>query len=515
LSTPATLLVIDDNENGRKALVGVLSDYGHRVLEADGGEAGLIAIRREKPDLVLLDLMMPGTDGFQVLRELRRAEDAVVAKTPVLVITRNQYPQEQVRALEQGADDFVTVPDANNEVIATRVATLLQRAVRAPFHDGAGDTLLSLTCGPQQPVHILRARNVDYVGITKDPLQIDINAWAALAQATATATSWRTLAKDLGKRLWATIFGAHMDLQGAYLDAARSTPAKLRLRFPGRAELLGLPLEFMQNEGAGGKEAYLTLIHPFSRSVVGLRRNTPALGPELLNRIWAQRQSAKGNGTREHVLRVLAIASNVSGPGLPAIPNVDLEVQALANQLPGWFARRGIEVTVDVLPTRQATSSEVRRMLELREHHVIHYAGHAVPNLVGERFGLPFWSQENCSGGVEWLNPLDLQTLLSDSSVAFVYLSACHGMDLAHPGQLVTHDFLGFVDAVTGAGVPAMLGFRWPVSDEAALKFATKVYESLSRQGELDVAVLDARQAVHNSSPEDSAWLSPVLVVQP
>ncbi len=80
--------------------------------------------------------------------------------------------------------------------------------------------------------------------------------------------------------------------------------------------------------------------------------------------------------------------------------------------------------------------------------------------------------------------------------------------------QLVRHDFLGLADAIVQAGVPAVLGFRWPVSDHAALEMCQAFYRSLAQHGEPDVALLDARRNVYRENADDPAWLSPILIVQ-
>ena len=100
--------------------------HGAAVLTARGGQDGLRLFHEQRPDVVILDLSMPGTDGFGVLRELRRASDA-----PVLVLGARDSEADLVRALEMGADDYVLKPFGQLALLA-RIKALLRRAGAAP-----------------------------------------------------------------------------------------------------------------------------------------------------------------------------------------------------------------------------------------------------------------------------------------------------------------------------------------------------------------------------------------------
>ena len=100
--------MVDDNRPSRELVVDILSPLGFEMAEAADGAAGLTAARAIRPDLVILDLSMPGTDGFAVLRELRG--DREFALTPVMAVTANAMPGERAKALRAGFTDFVTKP---------------------------------------------------------------------------------------------------------------------------------------------------------------------------------------------------------------------------------------------------------------------------------------------------------------------------------------------------------------------------------------------------------------------
>lgn len=121
-----TILVVDDDPIVREVLSRYLSRDGHQVMERSNGMDGLAAALTENPDLVVLDLMMPGMDGLAVCRELRR-QSAV----PVIMLTALGEESDRVVGLEYGADDYVTKPFSPRE-LALRVAGVLRRCRPEP-----------------------------------------------------------------------------------------------------------------------------------------------------------------------------------------------------------------------------------------------------------------------------------------------------------------------------------------------------------------------------------------------
>jgi DNA-binding response OmpR family regulator len=116
------VLVIEDELAMRTALKDILDSEGYRTCTAADGQAGLELAIEEKPDLILLDVMLPKLDGFALCAELRRLE----ISTPVLMLTAKGQVQDRVAGLDSGADDYLVKPFSTAELLA-RVRALLRR----------------------------------------------------------------------------------------------------------------------------------------------------------------------------------------------------------------------------------------------------------------------------------------------------------------------------------------------------------------------------------------------------
>src|SRR6266568_69157 len=116
------VLIIEDELPMRTALQDCLESEGYRVLGADG-ERGLAHALQDKPDLILLDIMMPRLDGYSLCAELRRRGHAV----PILMLTAKGQVEDRVKGLDAGADDYLVKPFSTDELLA-RVRALLRRA---------------------------------------------------------------------------------------------------------------------------------------------------------------------------------------------------------------------------------------------------------------------------------------------------------------------------------------------------------------------------------------------------
>ena len=123
----AKILVVEDDSTIRTILGMALDGAGFRNVSMAGrGDDGLDAARRDKPDLVLLDLMLPGLDGFTVARRIRETPE--LAATRIIMLTARTQPDDIVRGLESGADDYVTKP-FDRKVLLARVRAVLRRGL--------------------------------------------------------------------------------------------------------------------------------------------------------------------------------------------------------------------------------------------------------------------------------------------------------------------------------------------------------------------------------------------------
>jgi signal transduction histidine kinase len=119
---PATILMVDDEPQNLDLLEALLLPHGYRLLRAAAGEEALAAVRAERPDLVLLDVMMPGLDGFEVCRRLK-AEPAT-RFIPVVMVTSLRDVEDRIRGIEVGADDFLSKPVNRHELVSRVRASL-------------------------------------------------------------------------------------------------------------------------------------------------------------------------------------------------------------------------------------------------------------------------------------------------------------------------------------------------------------------------------------------------------
>ena len=136
------ILIIEDELPMRTVLHDLLKAEGYRVLVAADGEAGLRRAVDEKPDLILLDIMMPKLDGYAVCRELRRLSNPAA----ILMLTAKGQVADRVQGLDVGADDYLVKPFSSEELLARVRAMLrrLQRQSQAPAQLALGDVAIDL-----------------------------------------------------------------------------------------------------------------------------------------------------------------------------------------------------------------------------------------------------------------------------------------------------------------------------------------------------------------------------------
>ena len=115
-TAPAKILVVDDTPANVKLLVSLLEASGYGVGTAYSGREALEQVAKNPPDLILLDILMPEPDGYEVCRRIR--QDPMTALLPIVMVTALDPTQERIKGIEVGADDFLTKPINSQELLA-------------------------------------------------------------------------------------------------------------------------------------------------------------------------------------------------------------------------------------------------------------------------------------------------------------------------------------------------------------------------------------------------------------
>jgi CHAT domain-containing protein len=166
---------------------------------------------------------------------------------------------------------------------------------------------------------------------------------------------------------------------------------------------------------------------------------------------------------------------------------------------------------VTLLSGPSLTIEAATAALDACKHDLIHFSGHGFyTQLDPDSSGLVL---HNAEGDVAMLEALRIRQLLKESRTRFVLLSCCEGAASGDTSHLLDSDYLGVMDAIIAAGVPAVLGYRWPVSSSGAMMLAQTFYDKLHQHESLETALLLARQEVR-AQLDDQTWISPILVVQ-
>ncbi|MEK6629765.1 MAG: response regulator transcription factor [Acidobacteriota bacterium] len=176
------VLIVEDDADIAQLVHRYLTRAGHNVEMLDAGDRALAWVQEHVPDLIILDLMLPGLDGLEVCRELRRSVDT--RALPIIMLTARSEESDRIAGLELGADDYVTKPFSPNELVA-RVGALLRRAQRWAE---SGET--TLTYGP---IVLDRDRHL----VTHDTLDVRLTAKEFLLLEYFLQHRGRVLSRDL------------------------------------------------------------------------------------------------------------------------------------------------------------------------------------------------------------------------------------------------------------------------------------------------------------------------------
>ena len=114
---PKKILVVEDQEDNRRILRDLLSSRGYDIIEVTDGLAGVEAARREPFDLILMDIQLPGIDGYEATRRIK--SEPVLAAVPIIAVTSYALSGDRQKALEAGCDDYVAKPYSPRDLLAT------------------------------------------------------------------------------------------------------------------------------------------------------------------------------------------------------------------------------------------------------------------------------------------------------------------------------------------------------------------------------------------------------------
>jgi pilus assembly protein CpaE len=204
------ILAIDDSPIIHKIIVAALTPLGYQVVTAPDGEQGLAMVRTAHPDLVITDVMMPGIDGYEVTRRLRR--DPNFAYLPILVLTSQSSLDEKIKAFEAGADDYVVKPFEPGE-LAARLAGLLRRGKIA-------QSAVSLGLSTDEPARLIVVHSLRG-GVGCSSLATN------LALAFAGLWDCKTMLLDLVTTSGQAALMLNMPLRRTWSDIAQIEPSKL------------------------------------------------------------------------------------------------------------------------------------------------------------------------------------------------------------------------------------------------------------------------------------------------
>lgn len=142
---PAKVLVIEDEDDIRELLIYALRKDGYSVIGVSSGEEGLRKARSEEPDLIVLDLMLPGMDGLDVCRVLKSEDNG--KKIPVIIVSAKGEEADIIAGLELGADDYITKP-FSPKILLARTRAVLRRSSEAPLDSQAPVEVHQLKINP-------------------------------------------------------------------------------------------------------------------------------------------------------------------------------------------------------------------------------------------------------------------------------------------------------------------------------------------------------------------------------
>jgi signal transduction histidine kinase len=343
MNNPPRLLLVDDRPDNLALLEAILAPEGYEIVTADGGNIALSLLSARPPDLILLDVMMPGMDGFEVCRTLRRRTDSRFI--PVIMITALTELDDRIRGLEAGADDFISKP-INDELLLAKIRSLLNlkktrddldelkhdfhnmiiHDLRAPVHsivglvdllreeipaDGQQQHLLDLIVRSAEKINNLISEFLDLGKLETGRLKLNLQSVDLLALARRVADGFYPVAgrKSISLTVESDSAGLPLTADPERLDQVFSNLLQNALKFSPRGSAVTIRLEkrgpsvraSVSDEGPGLPDGELeTIFRKYMQTA--LREGGVGLGLYVCKtiidahhgRIWAENNSRGG-----------------------------------------------------------------------------------------------------------------------------------------------------------------------------------------------------------------------------
>lgn len=499
----ARILIVDDSELVCRTLAGLLRDAGHHADYVKTVGDALAKSPYRGYDYAVIDVCLPdapeNTNGLPLafaMQNLQR-DLRIIMMTGKQVQSDNVMQavrrSELVAYIEKGGikgDGLKKVVEAINldsrstgrwqrKCIDLRLTVDPKNTISAR---SIGEYARGVFCSGTLPQEILDYGRLTQTIVSKGP-------------------GSQELLRHWGRSLWKCVFSDHaeiLELYGVVRKHCHDQNAHLAIRFETPAEFLNIPFEFLNQQTNVKNEDFLILQHPVSRFLYGQTPRRSPLSPKEIK--------------QNTPLRMLLIAANTMKPD---IPQVDVEIETIQQLIQYRInipdSKTSVEITQ--IGSFDATVENVERVLRSGKFDIIHYAGHGVhyPEYPQES-GLLLWQDDkhhnvhpvSCGELVEWLNGY---------TPALVFMNCCFSAQTAEASKLLTNDFLGLNAALVQAGIPSVMGYRWPVADNHASEFATAFYEALFLQGDPEIAAWWARNVL-SKNRWDPTWQASILIHQ-
>jgi CheY-like chemotaxis protein len=492
------ILVVDDIEDWRDTVSGLLEEEGYLVKTASSMEEALTLLETVSFCLAVLDVRLDESDegnrdGLELMHKINRLYPTV----RVIILTGYAdvaMVQEALQPDETGtsaAFGFIQKTEMEDLLDSIRRA-----AKRPPKFVPSQECEITLTLTPGERLSVRARGDIGFADTSTQSLTLRPDEFAYWAdEGRLNPRLHRALVKRTGKDLYKLLFEDHPSMQRVYQLALGRTSKKqyLHIVFETNRDLLSLPVEFLHSED---HSEYLVLLHPFIRQIQGV---TTRKSPITAGFIHGLVDSGKK-------IRVLILTSNTE-PSIPLIDEMAADLRDLLLGVP-W-------IDLTYVDSDHATAARAAKLLRRCEYHIVHYIGHGMfEEGSPEKSHLVFWKKKNRSGGVERIFGNRLRLLLQDGETSLFHLTCCQGTQSGGLSDLVEDDYLGIADSIIKAGVPSVLGYRWPVCAMRAKEMVEAFYKEFLKCGSPQFALLHARKELAMQDKDDLTWLSPMLIIQ-